>query len=74
MWSAVEEYAILAPKRFPGLSETPGFLKTACAASGYHRLSAIKLVYGWGENAARALQIPSSLSNSCGPRLRSIQC
>ena len=27
MWSTVEEYAILAPKRLPGLPETPGFLK-----------------------------------------------
>ena len=38
MWSTVEEYAILAPKRLPGLFETPGFLKTAFVASGYHRL------------------------------------
>ena len=38
MWSTVEEYAILAPKRLPGLPETPGFLKTAFVASGYHRL------------------------------------
>ena len=32
------EYAILAPKRFPGLFETPDFLKTAFVASGYYRL------------------------------------
>ena len=38
MWSTVEEYAILAPKRLSGLPETPGFLKTAFVASGYHRL------------------------------------
>ena len=38
MWSTVEEYAILAPKRLPGLFETPDFLKTAFVASGYHRL------------------------------------
>ena len=38
MWSTVEEYAILAPKRSPGLFETPDFLKTAFVASGYHRL------------------------------------
>ena len=38
MWSTVEEYAILAPTRLPGLFETPGFLKTAFVASGYHRL------------------------------------
>ena len=38
MWSTVEEYAILGPKRLPGLPETPGFLKTAFVASGYHRL------------------------------------
>ena len=72
MWSTVEKYAILSPKRLPGLPETPGFLKTAFVASGYHRLWAIPLVYGWGTNAALALQIPSSLSNSCGLRLRSI--
>ena len=38
MRSTAEEYTILAPKRFPGLSETPDFLKTAFVASGYHRL------------------------------------
>ena len=38
MWSTVEEYAILAPKRLPGLPETPGFLNTAVVESGYHRL------------------------------------
>ena len=38
MWSTVEEYAILAPTRLPGLFETPDFLKTAFVASGYHRL------------------------------------
>ena len=37
MWSTLEEYAILAPKRLPGLPEIPGFLKTAFVASGYHR-------------------------------------
>ena len=49
IWSTVEEYAILAPKRLPGLPETPGFLKTAFVASGYHRLGAIQLVYGKGK-------------------------
>ena len=72
MWSTVEEYAILAPTRLPGLFETPDFLKTAFVASGYHRLWAIQLVSGWGTNAACALQIPSSLSDSCGLRSRSI--
>ena len=38
VWSTVDEYAILAPKRLPGLFETPDFLKTAFVASGYHRL------------------------------------
>ena len=38
MWSTVEEYAILAPKRLPGLPETPGFMKNAFGASGYNRL------------------------------------
>ena len=38
MWSTVEEYAILAPKRLPGLLETSGFLKNAFVALGFHRL------------------------------------
>ena len=38
MWSTVDEYAILAPKRLPGFPESAGFLRTAFVASGYHRL------------------------------------
>ena len=38
MWSTLEEYAILTPKRFLSLPETPGFPETAVVASGYHRL------------------------------------
>ena len=38
MWSTVEEYAILAPKRVSGLPEILGFLKKAFVAPGYHHL------------------------------------
>ena len=38
MWSTVDESAILAPTRLPGLPETPGFLRTAFVEPGYHRL------------------------------------
>ena len=55
MWSTVDEYAILAPKRLPGLPETPGVLQLL------HQETIIFKQFnystGWGENAARAFQM-----------------